>query len=56
MDTPEQLVLIQVIRPTALIMARLPLDVIQTVFQRALNTWSDIPPDLLEFADHLEKL
>jgi hypothetical protein len=56
MDTTEQLVLIQVIHPTTLVMARLPLDVIKTVFQRALNTWSDIPPELLEFSDHLEKL
>ena len=27
-----------------------------TVFQRALNTWSDIPPELLEFSDQLEQL
>lgn len=27
-----------------------------TVFQRALNTWSDIPPELLEFSDHISEL
>jgi hypothetical protein len=29
---------------------------IKILFQRALNTWSDIPPELLEFSDKLEKL
>lgn len=29
---------------------------LKTIFQRALNTWTDIPPYLLEISDKLEVL
>lgn len=29
---------------------------LKTIFQRGLNTWSDVPPYLLLLADEIEKL
>jgi hypothetical protein len=31
-------------------------ETILNVFQRALNTWADAPPELFTFCDQLEKL
>lgn len=53
---PEVSVILQVIHPEALVIARLSLPLVKIVFQRALNTWADAPPELFDFSDQLEKL
>jgi type IV secretory pathway ATPase VirB11/archaellum biosynthesis ATPase len=59
MDSPTQLdteVFLQVIHPGGLVISRLKFDDLKTLFNRALNTWVDAPPELLEFSDQIEKL
>lgn len=29
---------------------------LQTILQRALNTWSDVPPEVLQFSDSIDKI
>lgn len=29
---------------------------LQTILHRALNTWSDVPPELMRFSDQIDKL
>jgi len=53
---PQRGAYLQVITDSGVAMIHLPLDLIETVFQRALNTWADAPESLFEFSDNLEKL
>ena len=65
MDTPEQLdptptaqasAFIQVIGTKGIVQLACPLPLIKHIFQRAFNTMTDIPPELYQFSDQLEKL
>jgi hypothetical protein len=29
---------------------------VQQLLQRALNTWSDVPPKLMQFSDNIDKI
>jgi hypothetical protein len=46
-DTPEQ---------DGYVIMQIALIDLQTIFQRALNTWSDVPRNVLALSDKLEKL
>lgn len=52
---PELVVLITV-TPGSVNAITLPIPVLQTIFQRALNTWSDVPEELLHYSDLIDKL
>ena len=52
------LVLMVVDLSTVLPTVNLKLDkqTLQTILQRALNTWSDVPPEVLQFSDSIDRL
>lgn len=53
-----KLVLMVVDLSTVLPTVNLKLDkqTLQTILQRALNTWSDVPPEVLQFSDSIDRL
>lgn len=58
-STPNpKLILMVVDLSTVLPTVNLKLDkqTLQTILQRALNTWSDVPPEVLQFSDSIDRL
>ena len=55
-DYSDEPVYIQVLSYSGVVLARVPKSGVKTLFQRALNTWSDAPKELIEFSDSLEKM
>ena len=53
---PSEPVYLQVIAYNGMVITKLPFWQVKQLFQRALNTWSDVPAELLNTADQLEKL
>lgn len=56
---PSPGLIITIMQPNMLektIIGTMTLTELQTVFQRALNTWSDVPPHLLQLADGLQTM
>lgn len=53
-----KLILMVVDLSTVLPTVNLKLDkqTLQTILQRALNTWSDVPPEVLQFSDSIDRL
>ena len=52
----DEPVYLQVTAYNGVAITKVPFGQVKTLFQRALNTWSDVPPELLSFSDSLEKL
>lgn len=55
-DYSDEPVYIQVLSYSGVVLARVPKSDVKTLFQRALNTWSDIPQEILTFSDAIEKI
>lgn len=53
LDKPVVLVVVRLDSTTSLTLSKHDL---QTILQRALNTWSDVPPALLDFSDAIDKI
>lgn len=51
-----ELVVLIAVTPGSVNSITLPIPVLQTILQRALNTWSDAPKKLLEFSDKIDRL
>jgi len=52
----QSFVYLQVITERGIIVSRCNLADVKLLFQRALNTWPDVPNELLELSDNLDLL
>lgn len=52
----NEIVYLQVISYSGVATVRVTLGQVSQMLQRALNTWSDVPPELMTLSDKLEKL